>query len=153
MKIGKYSKFVIMMAVSFIVMYAVMFLNVADVDHVMMSPMRIYMTSLMIASMAVVMLLFMLGMYTNKNKNIAILIVGIVGFAAFFYMERNQSFISDEEYMRAMIPHHSSAILTSQQAHLKDPEVKKLAKEIIEAQKREIAQMKQMLDRLERAEK
>jgi uncharacterized protein (DUF305 family) len=54
--------------------------------------------------------------------------------------------------MKAMIPHHSIAILTSKRADIKDPETKKLAEEIIEAQKREIAQMKKIIYRLENEE-
>ena len=57
--------------------------------------------------------------------------------------------IEDVRWMRAMIPHHSIAILTSKRADLKDAEVKKLAEEIIRAQEREIAEMKKMIQRLE----
>ena len=57
--------------------------------------------------------------------------------------------IGDVLWMKAMIPHHSIAILTSERADIQDPEVKKLAEEIIEAQAREIAQMKKMIYRLE----
>ena len=58
-------------------------------------------------------------------------------------MLRNQTGISFVQWMRGMIPHHSSAIMTSQHADLKDPKAQKLAEGIIEAQKREIAEMKQ----------
>ena len=152
MEKDNYLKFGLMMATSFVVMYGVMFLNVDKLDHILLSNMRTYMTVLMIAPMAVIMLLFMWGMYKNKTLNGIILIASVIVFGIFYYMERDQTGISDKEYMKAMIPHHSSAILTSQQAHLKDPEVKKLAQEIIEAQKREIAQMKKALYRLEHQE-
>ena len=47
-----------------------------------------------------------------------------------------------------MIPHHSIAILTSENASLTDPEVKQLAMRIIEAQRQEIAEMQALLERL-----
>ena len=52
--------------------------------------------------------------------------------------------------MRAMIPHHSIAILTSERAQLKDPRVRKLAGEIIEAQRREISEMQALISELEK---
>ncbi len=143
-----YLKFTLMMATSFVIMYAVMFLNAASIDHVMLSTMRTYMTLLMIAPMAVVMLLYMWGMYKNKKLNALILAVSIVGFGAIYYMMRNQTGISDVQYMKAMIPHHSSAILTSENADLQDPETKKLAEDIIKLQKEEIALMKEYLKRI-----
>lgn len=149
MEKSSYLKFTAMMAVSFVVMYAVMFLNADVFDHVMLSTTRTYMTILMIAPMAVSMLLFMWKMYKNKVLNYIILGASIVVFVSTLFMLRNQTLIADVQWMKAMIPHHSSAIMVSQKAHLEDPEAIKLAEEIIEAQKREIAQMKKMIDRLE----
>jgi uncharacterized protein (DUF305 family) len=146
---NNYLKFGLMMLTSFIIMYAVMFFNVDVFGHVMLSTMRTYMTILMIAPMAITMMLYMWGMYKNKKANYAILAVAAVVFAATFYMMRNQTGISDVQYMKGMIPHHSSAILTSQESNIQDPEVKKLAEEIIKAQKEEIAQMKALIERLE----
>lgn len=144
---GSYLKFALMLATSFVIMYAVMFLNAARFEHVHLSVMRLYMTILMIAPMAVVMLLFMRGMYRDRNINIAILAGSVLVFALTFYFVRTQAFIGDRQYMKAMIPHHSSAILTSSEADLSDPEVQKLAREIIEAQEREIELMKRLLER------
>jgi uncharacterized protein (DUF305 family) len=146
---NNYLKFGLMMLTSFIIMYAVMFFNVDVFGHVMLSTMRTYMTILMIAPMAITMMLYMWGMYKNKKANYAILAVAAVVFVATFYMMRNQTGISDVQYMKGMIPHHSSAILTSQESNIQDPEVKKLAEEIIKAQKEEIAQMKALIERLE----
>lgn len=150
MKHGSYLKFALMLATSFVIMYAVMFLNVAEFDHVYLSVMRFYMTILMIAPMVVVMLLFIKGMYKDQKINLAILSGSVLLFILTFYFVRTQAFIGDTQYMKAMIPHHSSAILTSSQADINDPEVKKLAEEIIKAQEKEIALMKQYLDRLNR---
>ena len=149
MEKSSYLKFAAMMAVSFVVMYAVMFLNADVFDHVMLSTTRTYMTILMIAPMAISMLLFMWKMYKNKTVNYIILGVSVIVFASTLGMLRNQTLIADVQWMKAMIPHHSSAIMVSQKANLKDPEAIKLAEEIIEAQKREIAQMKKMIYRLE----
>ena len=144
-----YPKFALIMAVSFIIMYLIMFLNVAALDHIYNSLTRFYMTTLMIAAMAITMLLSMWKMYPNRKINL-----GIIAFAAFtffgtFYLLRTQTPISDIQYMKAMIPHHSSAIMTSSNAHFKDAEVQKLAEDIIIAQEKEIKQMKEIIERLE----
>ena len=149
MKSSNYLKFALMMFVSFIIMYAVMFANVAEFDHVMLSTMRTYMTILMIAPMAITMMLFMWGMYKNKTLNGIIIGAAIIIFGVTYYMMRNQTGISDVQYMKGMIPHHSSAILTSEKSDLRDPETKKLAEEIIKAQEEEIAKMKQLINKLE----
>lgn len=137
-----------MLAVSFIIMYAVMFLNVFQLDHIYLSKTRTYMTLLMVSPMAISMLLFMWKMYPNKKANFSILAMAGNIFFTSLYGLRKQKPISDISWMKAMIPHHSSAILTSSYANIKDPEVKKLADEIIKAQKKEIAEMKAMIKRL-----
>ena len=116
-----YIKFALMMTVSFVIMYAVMFLNADVWDHVMLSVTRTYMTILMIAPMAISMMLFMWGMYKNKALNYIILGVAALVFVATLTMFRQQTLISDVQWMKAMIPHHSSAIMVSQKAHLKNP--------------------------------
>ncbi|WP_258102205.1 DUF305 domain-containing protein [Marinoscillum pacificum] len=146
---NNYIKFAVMMAISFVIMYAVMFLNADVLSHVMLSTTRTYMAILMIAPMAISMMFFMWGMYKNKLVNYIILGTSTIIFIATLTMLRQQTFISDVQWMKAMIPHHSSAIMVSQKAHLKDPEAIKLAKEIIEAQEQEIAQMKKIISRLE----
>lgn len=148
-KQNPYVKFALIMAISFIIMYLVMFLNVAEFDHVLNSLTRVYMTTLMIASMAISMLLFMWKMYPNKKMNFGIIIFSTIAFFGTLFLLRTQTPISDMQWMKAMIPHHSSAILTSNNAHFTDPEVQKLAKDIIKAQEEEIKQMKEMINRLE----
>ena len=153
MKGSSYGKFFGMLGLSFIAMYITMYLNTYEFDHVYFSLTRFYMTCLGIAAMAVIMLSFMLNMYKNRKKNIAIYVGSLVLFLAALGLVRAQGpIIGDVLYMKAMIPHHSIAIMTSKRADIKDPETKKLAKEIIEAQKREIAQMKKILYRLENQE-
>ena len=106
------------------------------------------MAILMVAPMAVTMLLMMGKMYPNKRLNTSIIVGSIVVFTLVFAALRTQTPISDVQYMKAMIPHHSSAILTSKNANIKDPEVKKLSEQIIKSQEEEIAQMKAILERM-----
>lgn len=145
-----YTRFFLMLGGSFIAMYITMYLNTYEIDHVYFSLTRFYMTCLGIAAMAVIMLSLMLKMYKNKKKNIAIYVGSVVLFISALGLVRAQApIIGDVLYMRAMIPHHSIAILTSKRADIKDPEVRKLADDIIEAQEREIAEMKKYIKRLE----
>lgn len=138
-----------MILISFVLMYCIMFLNVSELNHIMLSTTRTYMTLLMVASMAISMLLFMWKMYGNKKLNYTIVIISFVVFAFSLAGLRTQTPINDVQWMKAMIPHHSSAILTSSHANFKDPEVQKLAKSIIEAQEKEISQMKRMIKRIQ----
>ncbi len=147
---GNYGKFLLMLAASFVAMYITMYLNTYKIDHVYFSMTRFYMSCLGIATMAIIMLLFMWKMYKNKKKNMGIIIGSIALFISALFLVRSQKPIGDLLWLRAMIPHHSIAILTSSRADIKDPEVKRLANQIIEAQKKEIEEMKAMIIRLEK---
>lgn len=138
-----------MMLCSFLFMYATMFFNVAAWDHLYLSHSRTYMALYMVGPMALIMLAFMLPMYKNRRKNAIIVSSAIVVTVLSIFFLRNQTTVKDIQYMKAMIPHHSIAIMVSQQATFEDPETEQLAKEIIEAQKREIAEMKKIINRLE----
>jgi len=129
-------------------MYITMYLNTYQFDHVYFSLTRFYMSCLGISAMAVIMFLFMKKMYKNRQKNIAIIVGSLLLFVSALFLVRAQEPIGDVLWMKAMIPHHSIAILTSERADIKDPEVKKLANEIIEAQRKEISEMKAMIKRL-----
>lgn len=146
---SQYTKFILMLLASFIAMYITMYFNTYEMDHVYFSLTRFYMACLGISAMAVIMLLFMLAMYKNKKKNIAIILGSLILFASALALVRTQTPIGDVLYMKAMIPHHSIAILTSKRADIKDPEVRKLADEIIKAQEKEIAEMKAFIKRLQ----
>lgn len=147
---GKYRTFFMMLGCSFVAMYITMYLNTYEWDHIWFSLTRFYMVCLGIAAMAVIMWFFMRKMYTDKKKNIAILLGSLVLFLGALFLVRDQkSAVDDVLWMKAMIPHHSIAILTSERADIKDPEVKKLAEEIIKAQRREIVEMKEMIERLQ----
>lgn len=145
-----YRTFALTLAASFVIMYGVMFLNVDSTSHIYLSITRLYMTLLMGSPMALLMLVFMANMYKNKKLNALIITLSISVFITSLAFLRTQTFVGDVQYIKAMIPHHSSAILTSQNAGIKDPEVRKLADDIIKAQEREIAQIKEMLNRLDK---
>ncbi|MBA6154382.1 DUF305 domain-containing protein [Gelidibacter maritimus] len=149
---NNYTTFILMLVASFIAMYVTMYLNTYTMDHVYFSLTRFYMTCLGISAMAVIMWVAMRKMYQNRKKNIAILLGSLILFVGALGLVRAQSpVVGDLLWLKAMIPHHSIAILTSSRADIEDPEVRKLADEIIEAQEREIAEMKEMIKRLENA--
>lgn len=141
----KYVKFAAMIATSTVVMFALMYLNVYSLDHIYWSETRAFMALIMGATMAIVMLVFMLGMYTDKRMNAVVLLGSVVVFAGALYLVRSQRTVDDVAWMQAMIPHHSIAILTSERANLSDPRVKDLSRRIIEAQQREIGEMKSLI--------
>ncbi|MBU1357565.1 MAG: DUF305 domain-containing protein [Gammaproteobacteria bacterium] len=146
---SKYPKFFAMIITSTIVMFGLMYLNTYQPDHIYFSETRAYMALVMGATMAVIMLVFMLGMYANRGANAMILIGSVVVFAAALWLVRSQATVDEVSWMKAMIPHHSIAILTSERAHISDPRVRKLADGIIEAQRREIGEMKALIKDLE----
>lgn len=145
-----YKMFMLMMFISFLIMYIVMFLNMDKLSHYHTSITRIYMAILMVAPMAIVMLAMMGKMYPSKKANMGIMLTAGVIFVVVLIGLRTQTPIGDVQYMKAMIPHHSSAILNSKKANLKDPEVIRLSKEIISSQEREIAEMERFLNRLDK---
>lgn len=144
-----YKKFIVMMIISFLIMYTVMFLNMDKVYHYHTGATRVYMAIMMVAPMAVLMMIMMGSMYPKKKRNAGIIVAGIILFIVAFAALRTQTPISDVQYMKAMIPHHSSAIMTSKNANIKDPEVRRLADSIIASQEREIAQMETILKRMQ----
>lgn len=144
-----YLRFAGMIAVGVVAMYCVMYLNVFRVDHIYWSETRAYMALIMGATMVLVMLPFMLGMYRNTALNIAIVAASVIVFAGSLYLVRSQRTIEDIAWMKAMIPHHSIAILTSERARISDPRVRDLANRIIDSQRREIDEMKGLIRDLE----
>ncbi|CAM3175003.1 DUF305 domain-containing protein [Deinococcus saxicola] len=146
---SSYGRFAAMIATSTVVMYGLMSLNTYQLDHVYYSQTRLWMALYMGAVMAVIMLGYMLNMYRNSRVNLGIVLGSIVVFAGSLWLLRSQATVGDVAYMKAMIPHHSIAILTSERAQIKDPRVRELADGIIEAQRREIAEMKALIHDLE----
>ncbi|MDT3709251.1 MAG: DUF305 domain-containing protein [Pseudomonadaceae bacterium] len=144
-----YAKFGAMIATSTLVMFGLMYLNTYQLDHVFFSETRAYMALVMGASMAIVMLAFMPKMYPRRGVNLAIYASGLLIFAVSLWLVRSQATVDQVSWMKAMIPHHSIAILTSERADIRDPRVRKLADSIIEAQRREIDEMKGLIEELE----
>lgn len=144
-----YIRFGLMILTSTVGMYFLMYFNILEIDHFWYSESKLYMALFMGAWMAVAMLLFMWKMYENKKVNYAILGTAVLVFSLGLYLERSQTTVQDVNYMKAMIPHHSIAILTSTRAEISDPEVRALADEIIKAQREEIAIMTQYIEELE----
>ncbi|MFN2302824.1 MAG: DUF305 domain-containing protein, partial [Anaerolineales bacterium] len=144
---GKYWKFLLMIVSSMVLMYALTYLNSFDIlGHAWFSETRVFMALLMCSMMAIIMLLFMWKNYRKKMLNVLIIIVACLVFASALFLVRTQWTVSDIDYMEAMIPHHSIAILTSKRAQIEDPRVRDLADSIISAQEREIKEMEWLID-------
>jgi len=142
----KYLRFGAMIATSMVVMYMTTYVNTYQLSHIQWSETRFFMTLLMGSTMAIIMLGYMLGMYKNVKVNTGIVLASIGIFVLGTFLVRSQVTVGDESWMRAMIPHHSIAILTSENANIEDVRVCELAAEIIEAQKREIDEMKWLIN-------
>lgn len=142
----RYVRFLAMIATSMIAMFFLMYLNSYRIlEHAWFSETRLFMTLLMGAAMAIVMLGYMLANYPNRPANLAIVggAVALGGLAV--WLVRSQATVTGVDYMEAMIPHHSIAILTSERAGIEDVRVRELADEIIAAQRREIAEMEWLI--------
>lgn len=146
---GSYLRFGLMIFSSTLVMFVLMYLNTYTFAHVHFSQTRAWMALVMGAAMAIVMLAFMRGMYKDKRVNAAIFIAAAALFAAALWLVRSQATVADVSYMRAMIPHHSIAIMTSERARISDPRVRRLADDIAAAQRREIAEMEALIADIE----
>lgn len=144
-----YTKFGLMILTSTLIMFGLMYLNTYALDHVRFSETRAYMALIMGATMAIVMLVFMMGMYKQKTANTLIIASSVVVFALSLWLVRSQETVEDVAWMKAMIPHHSIAILTSERAKIQDPRVRELADSIIKTQREEIAEMEALIADLE----
>lgn len=138
-----------MIGVSTLVMMGLMYLNTYQLDHVFFSQTRAYMALVMGAAMAAIMLAFMLHMYTDRRINIGIFVGSAIILGLALWLVRSQATVDDVAWMKAMIPHHSIAILTSERARISDPRARALADRIIETQRKEIDEMKALIAELE----
>ncbi len=144
-----YLRFAAMIATSTVVMFVLTYTNVYDVAHIHFSQERLYIAILMGSAMAIVMLAWMWKMHPDRRRNVAIIGGAVVVGVAAFLFSQTQTLVHDVNYMRGMIPHHSIAILTSERAGITDVRVRALADEIIEAQRREIAEMEWLIRDIE----
>lgn len=145
-----YIRFGAMITTSTAVMFILTYTNSYVMAHVHWSEERFYMALLMGAAMAVVMLGFMWKMHRNTKVNLGIIAVALLLFSASLWLSRSQYFVDDPAYMKGMIPHHSIAILTSERADIDDVRVRKLADEIIAAQRREIKEMEWLIEDIDK---
>lgn len=144
-----YARFAAMIVTSTVIMFGLMYLNTYSLEHVYFSETRTFMAIYMGAVMAIVMLAFMQSMYKNRAVNLMIFVGAAVVFALALWLVRSQKTVDQVSWMKAMIPHHSIAILTSERASITDPRVRKLADDIIETQRKEIREMEALIAKLQ----
>lgn len=145
---GSYWRFGLELVIDFVIMYLVMYTMIATLGHFYLNLNNVYMTLMMVAPMAVVMLLSMRSMFPSRWANWVIVAVALVVFGISFWGMRSQAAIGDAEFVRSMVPHHSGAILMCREASLTDPELIALCDGIIAGQQSEIEQMQAILERL-----
>ncbi len=142
---GHYGRLLLMMALSFLAMYALMYAMVDQLANVYHNVNQFYMAGLMAAPMLLIELWLMSSMYPDRRRNLILASVTVVFMLFCWWGIRTQAAVTDRQFIRSMIPHHAGAILMCEENRLKDPELVKLCQEIITSQKQEIAQMKQLL--------
>lgn len=142
-----YRRLLLMMVLSFIAMYVLMYAMVDRFADAFNSVNQVYMAGLMAAAMLIIELLVMGGMYPNRRWNVVLVAVGAVALIGFWLAIRQQAAIGDRQFLRSMIPHHSGAILMCREAKLTDPEIRTLCESIIAGQQAEIDQMTELLER------
>ncbi|WP_447925999.1 DUF305 domain-containing protein [Georgenia muralis] len=141
-----YLRFAAMILTAMVVMYWVMFVGSWEWSHVRFSESRVFMALAMGGSMGLVMLAWMLNMYKNTKANVAIVAVSVLLFGGAVFLDRSQTTVADNDFMQAMIPHHSLAITRAERSQLSDVRVCELAVEISEAQRREIDEMDWLIE-------
>jgi len=144
-----YRRLTVMAVLSFVAMYVLMYAMVNALSNVYPNVNQFYMAALMAAPMIAIELVLMRGMYPNRTLNVAIGVASVAALIAFFALIRVQTAISDQQFLKSMIPHHAGAILMCERAAIRDPEIIGLCKEIISSQQREIDQMKRKLATLQ----
>lgn len=144
-----YKKLAIVISINAVVMFLIMFVNLWSASHFHVNVNRVYMALLMVAPMLLMMILVMRSMYEDKAANLAIQIGCIVAIVALVAAIRMQAGVGDRQFLRSMIPHHSSAITMCEEASIKDPQILTLCDEIVQAQREEIAEMERILERLD----
>lgn len=145
-----YARFFVMVITSMVAMFVLMYLNTFSIDHMFFSQTRAWMAVVMGAAMAILMLLVMWSNFDSRRANLTLLAVSICVFSAALWLVRSQVTVGDIAYMKAMIPHHSIAVLTSSRAQIRDLRVRVLADGILSTQVREIAEMRTLISELEK---
>jgi uncharacterized protein (DUF305 family) len=135
---------------SFVSMYALMYAMVNRFSNVYLNLNQFYMAGLMAAPMVVIELALMGAMYTDGKRNVVIMVVSVVALFLFWIFIRQQTAITDRQFLRSMIPHHGGAILMCEEAPIQDAEIKELCAAIVSSQQSEIDQMKAKLAEMEK---
>lgn len=143
-----YLHLAIMTVLMFVAMFVLMYAMVDRLENVFPNVNQFYMAGLMTAPMVVIELAIMRAMYEKRSANIAIILVSLLAFVGFWIGIREQVAVSDDEFLKSMIPHHAGAVLMCEKAQLQDEEIKSLCQNILSSQTSEIAQMKAIMDRL-----
>jgi uncharacterized protein (DUF305 family) len=142
-----YRRLAVMLLLSFITMYALMYAMVDTFGNVYMNLNQVYMAALMTAPMAMIEIAVMRGMYKDARLNRLILGGAALLIAGAWIGIRQQVLITDAQFLRSMIPHHAGAMLMCGRAPVEDPAVQTLCKTILASQQAEIGRMKSLLDR------
>lgn len=144
---GMYRKLALAISINAVLMYLITYVNLADISHFQININRLYMALLMAAPMVIIMLLVMRSMFNNDRLNIGLYAAAAGAILLLFLLIRTQTPVGNEQFLHSMIPHHSSAILMCEESTISDPEISDLCNQIVRAQREEIAQMKQILQR------
>jgi hypothetical protein len=145
-----YQKILIMVVLSFVSMYILMYAMVDSFANVFPNVNQFYMAGLMTSPMVIIELAVMWGMYRNKRLNAILIVLSAVALVTFYACIRQQAAVADKQFLRSMIPHHAAAVLMVEKASVTDPEIKELCRNIISSQQKEIEQMKAKLKELEK---
>ena len=145
-----YRHLIVMAILSFISMYILMYAMVNTISNIYNNFNQFYMAGLMTAPMVVIELVVMRGMYQDKTRNALIIAASVIAALVFFMLIRQQTGISDKQFLKSMIPHHAGAILMCEHAAINDLEIKELYETILSSQQAEIDQMMAKLRELDR---
>lgn len=149
MKLSSYQALAATVVFHFFIMFALTYVGVARLDHIYFNLNRFYMAMIMVAPMILLMMIFMGFMFKNRKLNFFLYGMSALVFIGSFFAIRSQAFVSNDQFLRSMIPHHSIAIKTCEKAHVNDPAIKELCKDIIEAQREEIKKMEGIMKRID----
>lgn len=142
---SSYGKLGIVIAINAVVMFLLTYALIDSVDHFHVNINRMYMALMMVAPMVIMMLIVMRSMFGNARLNVLVYVAAVAVFLGSFFLARSQTPVGDDQFLRSMIPHHSSAILMCERSSITDPQIVTLCGEIVEAQEREIAEMEAIL--------
>ena len=140
-KQGHYGRLLLMTALSFVAMFILMYAMVDRFANVYANFNQVYMAGLMAAPMVLIEMALMRSMYPNAKLNGVIILATLLVMILCWVFIRQQTAISDNQFVRSMIPHHAGAVLMCEENQLKDPDLVQLCQEIISSQKAEITLM------------